>query len=324
MKKHAIVAALALATSVAFSSTASAETVRLGVGADNSTSAYTNVYGPALKKEAAKVGIRIEFVHGGSVVNLERLYNGEIDAALAQGDVAVDMAAADEEFAEAVAPLGAIGSESVLCAMKKTGRLTTWDAIVDDERPEKPFYVSAGSEGSGTRFTVNNVRRKVPNAESATRIYEPEKSTRAVKPTYDVGKELARLRSGRRDLVCEVMTPDPTRDKGFVHDVYIDDQLTFLTIDNDEVEKIRDKRGQNAYTIADATIGGNIAMVYFGKGDKVRTIHTPVSVYVNLDSIDGKTMEKLQAIVQNPDLLPPDSPAGLAALAYRSALNAVN
>ena len=139
---------------------------------------------------------------------------------------------------------------------------------------------------------------------------------------YGVARELSRLRSGKRDLVCMVLTPDPLATEGFIALVNQDKQLSWLTIDSSAVEGIKDKKGNQAYTSADATIGGNRLMVWIGKGDLVRVPHTPVSVYVNLESkvMTDEVMSKLTKIVQDPDLLPADTPAALAARAYRSAM----
>lgn len=296
-------------------SPAFAATLNFSTGGEGG--AYHGVYGKAINDKAQAAGLSIkEMLSAGSVENLDRLVAGSATFVLSQGDVAGARTIEDSDFGDAYINLADIGMESLICAVRKDGRVPTFDVLNDDEPPTGgKFVISAGPNASGTYFTVENLRSHLKNFGRNTEMVQVQEGK-----VYNETAELGRLRSGKRDVVCKVTTPDPLAGEGFVYDVTHDPSFQILQIkDPGIVDAIRDKKGRKVYLIAETVVEGNTLTVWLGQGTKITTLVTPVAVWAAVDSMDAKTLKTLQGVVKSPDLLPANSPQGLAAKLFRDA-----
>jgi hypothetical protein len=138
---------------------------------------------------------------------------------------------------------------------------------------------------------------------------DPELDDSKVELHYssNVKVELNRLVSGRRDLVCFVMSPNPDNER--IKMVMENEELMFITIDEPMFTASK-LSGANVYDIIEVPVSSGI--LGFNQ-TKVKTLVTWVGIVVNETLADEKLLDALSTVAMRPDLLPADSLAGKAA-----------
>ncbi len=248
----------------------------------------------------------------GTGENLSNVLQQKVTTGLGQHDVFAVKALADEDFAETVIPVGSIGAEALLCVAKKGGRVSSWANLVDEEVAEPPYKIVTSPESSGTYGTLNFLRAQIPALAANTVL---------TTKTFNYLTAYGRLKSGRRDLVCMVMVPDPFNER--IYAVAKDDDLFFLSINDPHLTTLKVKDSP-VYHIAPATIGGSKIKMWIGKGDTVPTLHTGVTLFVNADAISLQLQKDLHTVVSNPNLLPAKTPIALAMKLVRQARGVID
>jgi TRAP-type uncharacterized transport system substrate-binding protein len=286
----------ALAGIMLFSSTQAIALEEIAVGAGSSSGEYTNTIIPALSKALAEFGYRAKAVISeGSQSNINQVLSGDLVAGLTQFDVAALNMTAEKDPDENLVLLGRISPEALFCAAQKNGRVKSYHDITDVQ--SSPLKISVGSENSGTAKTFQFLMS-----------LDPELTSSKVELLYssNVGVELNRLVSGRRDLVCFVMAPNPDNER--IKMVVENPELTFISIDEPLFAAAR-VSGMNVYDIMEVPISSG--MLGFNQV-KIKTLVTWVGVIVNESLADEKLLSALSTVAMRSDLLPENSLAGQA------------
>lgn len=266
------------------------------IGAGGASGEYTNTIVPALNKALADYGYRAKAkISAGSQANIDSVLEGKLQAGLSQLDVAALNMTPEKDPEEKLVLLGKIAPEALFCAARKNGKVKSYDDITDEQ--STPLKVSIGREDSGTAKTFKYLMN-----------IDPELNDSKVKLYYrpNVKVELNRLVSGRRDLVCFVMSPNPDNER--VKMVMNNEELTFITIDNPLFAEATSS-GTQIYSIVEVPVSGGI--LGFNQ-EKVKTIVTWVGIVVNETQADEKLLDALSTVAMRPDLLPEGSLAGKA------------
>ncbi len=268
--------------------------------------AYNRQLCPAIAQKLAAAGYNLKCTpSAGSGQNFDDVLSGKAVLALGQTDVSglklIEDAAKGGNAAEAIGLVGFIVPEGLFCVAKTGGRVATanaWNGLNDSEKPDKLYAISTQGEKSGTVGTLNFLRKSFPNFGKNTEL-KPQDAFK-----FDV--ELGRLRTGLRDMVCFVAMPNPEDEK--IQTVMASNDLFFVPFDSPMLATIQ-INGRPAYQIMDAPLtGGFIGLA----GKKLKTIHTGVTVYMNVDKIDEKLYKAVVAALRTPDLLPKGNLATLA------------
>jgi TRAP-type uncharacterized transport system substrate-binding protein len=269
----------------------------IAIGAGGASGEYTNTIVPALSKALADYGYRAKAViSAGSQANIDKVLSGDLQAGLSQLDVAALNMTAEKDPDEKLVLLGKIAPEALFCAARKGDKLKTYHDITDEQ--SKPLKVSVGREDSGTAKTFNFLMNIDPNLDaSKVKLY--------YRPNIKV--ELNRLISGRRDLVCFVMSPNPDNDR--IKMVTENEELQFITINEPKFAEAK-FAGVNVYNIVEVPITGGI--LGFNQ-EKLTTLVTWVGIVVNETQTDEKLLDALSTVAMRPDLLPETSLTGKAA-----------
>ncbi len=289
-------------------STASFALEEISIGAGGASGEYTNTIVPAISKALADYGYRASAeISAGSQANIDSVLKGELPAGLSQLDVAALNMTPEKDPQEKLVLLGKIAPEALFCAARKDSKIKSYHDITDKQ--ESPLKVSVGREESGTAKTFQYLMRIDPelNSSKVQLYYRP-----------NVKVELNRLVSGRRDLVCFVMSPNPDNDR--IKMVTESEELTFITVDDPLlVEKSR-VSGMNVYDIFEVPVSSGI--LGFNQ-KKVKTLVTWVGIVVNESEADEKLLNALSSVAMRPDLLPENSLAGKATQLFNSLRSAV-
>lgn len=280
----------------------------IAIGAGGASGEYTNTIVPALNKALADYGYRARAViSAGSQANIDKVLAGELPAGLSQLDVAALNMTPEKDPDEKLVLLGKIAPEALFCAARKGGKVNSYHDITDEQTT--PLKVSVGREDSGTARTFQSLMK-----------IDPELNDSKVKLYYrpNVKVELNRLVSGRRDLVCFVMSPNPDNDR--VKMVMENDDLMFITIDEPAFAEAKFS-GASIYDIAEVPVSGGI--LGFNQ-EKIKTIVTWVGIVVNETQADEKLLDALSTVAMRPDLLPEGSLAGKASRLFNDLKDIIN
>jgi len=274
---------------------AQAQEVRIGAGSP--TGEYTNTIVPAISKALSEYGYTAVAVpSAGSQENIDNVMAGKLVAALTQLDVAGLNMTVEKDPDETLVLLGGkIAPEALFCAANKNGSIRSYDDLTDEQ--DKPLRVSVGPEGSGTAKTMEYLMTLDPDL-STDKVRLIHKSKRSV--------EINRLLSGRRDLVCFVMAPNPEND--LIKMVVEHDDLMFINIDNPAFKNAK-VNGISLYDTMEVPVGGGFLGI---NTEKITTLVTWVGVVANEEQIDEGVLDALSKVVLKPDLLPDTSVAGKA------------
>ncbi|MEK7991514.1 MAG: TAXI family TRAP transporter solute-binding subunit [Thiotrichaceae bacterium] len=266
------------------------------IGAGGASGEYTKTIVPALNAALAEYGYRASAViSAGSQANIDKVLAGELPAGLSQLDVAALSMTPEKDPDEKLVLLGKIAPEALFCAARKAGKINSYHDITDEQAA--PLKVSVGREDSGTAKTFKFLMN-----------IDPELDDSKVKLYYrpNVKVELNRLVSGRRDLVCFVMSPNPDNER--VKMVMENEELMFITIDEPMFAAAK-LSGTSVYDILEVPVSGGI--LGFNQ-TKVKTLVTWVGIVVNETLADEKLLDALSTVAMRPDLLPEGSLAGKA------------
>ncbi|WP_353571665.1 TAXI family TRAP transporter solute-binding subunit [Candidatus Albibeggiatoa sp. nov. BB20] len=272
------------------------------IGAGGASGEYTNTIVPALNKALTDYGYRARAViSAGSQANIDKVLSGELPAGLSQLDVAALNMTPEKDPDEKLVLLGKIAPEALFCAARKEGKINSYHDITDEQAT--PLKVSVGREDSGTAKTFQFLMNIDPELnDSKVKLYH--------RPNVKV--ELNRLISGRRDLVCFVMSPNPDNER--IEMVMKSEELIFITIDEPAFAEAKFS-GANVYDILEVPVSGGI--LGFNQ-TKVKTLVTWVGIVVNESQADEKLLDALSTVAMRPDLLPEGSLAGKATRLFNS------
>jgi TRAP-type uncharacterized transport system substrate-binding protein len=278
------------------SSSLSAWSTELKIGAAGKQGEYTNTIVPALDKKLRSHGYSaVAQVSQGSQQNVEDVSSGKLTVALSQWDVAA--LAMQEGAGEQLTLIGKIAPEALLCAVNVNGRARSLHDFTDPR--ETPLKVSVGSEKSGTARTFSYLQKLDPRLKGVELIYDE-----------DLEAELHRLTSKARDAVCFVMMPNP--DNPLLKLVHESKDLEFIDFVNKKLANAQ-IGGEHVYDVIEVPVSPGV----WGIGAKtVNTLVTWVGMIVNKDQADLRLTVLLKTIASEPDLLPPTSAAGKALLLF--------
>lgn len=269
-----------------------AEEIQIGAG--GATGEYTNTIVPAIDTALKKQGMSAKAViSAGSQENIDKVMSGEFQAGLSQLDVAALNMTKEKDPDENLILLGKIAPEALFCAAKKDGKIKSYADLTDKQ--EQPLKISVGGEKSGTAKTFAYLM-KLDADLKAVEFSDKE----------DVDAELDRLASGRRDLVCFVMMPNP--DNARIKRVMESSDLAFINIDKPVFSKA-EVGGVKVYNIAEVPVSGG----FFGLNQKkIKTLVTWTGVVVNTAKTPKEVQKLLREVISKPDLLPATSIAAQA------------
>ncbi|OQW96037.1 MAG: hypothetical protein BWK79_00205 [Beggiatoa sp. IS2] len=262
------------------------KTQEIKMGAGSAMGEYAKTIVPAISNALKTHGYTAAVeVSAGSQENIDNVLSGKVPAALSQLDV---VAMNVYEGKQDLVVLGKIAPEALLCAAG--AKIKSYDDLTDSKRPA--INVSVGDEKGGTIRTMEYLMKLDPKLN--IKLETSKESTDA---------ELNRLASGNREMVCFVMMPNPHNE--MIKKVADSKELHFIDINKIDVSsaKVGDA---NAYEIAKVPVGGGVLGV---NTKKVETLVTWATVVVKKD-VDIKLKGALAAVVDKPDLLPPDSLSG--------------
>jgi TRAP transporter TAXI family solute receptor len=264
------------------------------IGAGGASGEYTNTIVPAISEALKKQGMSAKaVVSAGSQENIDKVMSGEFQAGLSQLDVAALNMTKEKDPDENLILMGKISPEALFCAVKKDGKIKSYADLTDKQ--EQPLKVSVGGEKSGTAKTFSYIM-KLDSDLKAIEFSDKE----------DIDAELDRLASGRRDLVCFVMMPNP--DNARIKRVMESQDLAFISIDK-PVFTTAEVSGVKVYNIAEVPVSGG----FFGLNQKkIKTLVTWTGVVVNTAKTPKDVQKALRDIVGKPDLLPATSIAAQA------------
>ena len=264
------------------------------IGAGGASGEYTNTIVPAISEALKKQGMSAKaVVSAGSQENIDKVMSGEFQVGLSQLDVAALNMTKEKDPDENLILMGKISPEALFCAVKKDGKIKSYADLTDKQ--EQPLKVSVGGEKSGTAKTFSYIMKLDPDLK-AIEFSDKE----------DVDAELDRLASGRRDLVCFVMMPNP--DNTRIKRVMESQDLAFISIDKPIFTKA-EVSGVKVYNIAEVPVSGG----FFGLNQKkIKTLVTWTGVVVNTAKTPKDVQKALRDIVGKPDLLPATSIAAQA------------
>lgn len=262
------------------------KTQEIKIGAGNVAGEYAKTIVPAISNALKAHGYTaVAEASAGSQENIDNVLSGKVPAALVQLDV---VAKSVQEGKQDLVVLGKIAPEALLCAAG--AKIKSYDDLTDSKRPA--INVSVGEEKSGTVYTMEYLMKLDPKLNIKL---EPSKES--------TDAELNRLASGNREMVCFVMMPNSHNE--MIKKVADSKELHFIDINKVDVTsaKVGDT---NVYDIMKVPVGGGVLGV---NTKKVETLVTWATVVVKKD-VDVKLKSALTAVVDKPDLLPPDSLAG--------------
>lgn len=264
------------------------------IGAGGASGEYTNTIVPAISEALKKQGMSAKaIVSAGSQENIDKVMSGEFQAGLSQLDVAALNMTKEKDPDENLILMGKISPEALFCAAKKDGKLKSYADLTDKQ--EHPLKISVGGEKSGTAKTFAYLMKSDPDLK-AVEFSDKE----------DVDAELDRLASGRRDLVCFVMMPNP--DNARIKRVMESSDLAFISIDK-PVFAQAEVGGVKVYNIAEVPVSGG----FFGLNQKkIKTLVTWTGIVVNTAKTPKDVQKALRDVVNKPDLLPATSVAAQA------------
>ena len=264
------------------------------IGAGGASGEYTNTIVPAISEALKKQGMSAKaVVSAGSQENIDKVMSGEFQVGLSQLDVAALNMTKEKDPDENLILMGKISPEALFCAVKKDGKIKSYADLTDKQ--EQPLKVSVGGEKSGTAKTFSYIM-KLDSDLKAIEFSDKE----------DIDAELDRLASGRRDLVCFVMMPNP--DNARIKRVMESQDLAFISIDK-PVFTTAEVSGVKVYNIAEVPVSGG----FFGLNQKkIKTLVTWTGVVVNTAKTPKDVQKALRDIVGKPDLLPATSIAAQA------------
>ena len=260
--------------------------------------AYNTKICPAIAASLAKTGLSLTCEQSaGSGQNFDDVFKGTVPLALGQLDVfglkLLEDQAKGGNATEAMGSVGFIVPEALFCVAKKGGRIPTanaWGVLNDSEKPDKPYVVSTYGPSSGPAGTLGFLRKTFPSFGKNVDVKYQDNFK------FDV--EAGRLRAGLRDMVCFVNMSNPADER--VMTTVASDDLFFVPLDSPLLATPQ-INGRPAYQIMAAPLtGGFLGM----GGTQVRTIHTGVTVYMNVDKISDPLYKAVVAALRDPDLLP--------------------
>jgi TRAP-type uncharacterized transport system substrate-binding protein len=281
-------------TLIGLATLADAETIKIGAG--GAEGEYTNTIVPTLSIGLQGYGYIAEAViSAGSQENIDKVWSGELPAGLTQLDVmALNMIEERPAFAKGhLKIIGKLSPEALFCVIKQGGKIASYDDLIDPQKAG--LKVSVGPKGSGTARTFQYLMTLDPRLKSIQLIQEgnPE-------------KQLDRLESGQRDLVCFVMMPDFKN--ALIKRVIKNKKLEFIGMDkrlfiNATLE------GESVYDVMEVPVN----LGFFGWGAKrIKTLVTWIGIVVNEQWTDENFLNALSQQAIKGEILPKKSAAAKA------------
>jgi TRAP-type uncharacterized transport system substrate-binding protein len=265
------------------------EAVKIGAG--STAGEYYNTIVPAISAALKKQGYSaVPEISAGSQDNIDKVMTDTLPAALTQLDIAALNLTAGKDPEEKLVLIGKIAPEALFCAAKKGGHIMSYADLTDEQ--ENPLKVSVGPEKGGTTGTFKYLMQIDPDL-------KPEHITLVHKENTKM--ELNRLLSGRRDLVCFVMTPNPENE--LIQKVVASEELLFIEIDKSVFAQV-EINNNRVYDIMEVPVGKGILGF---KTEKVKTLVTWVGLVVNTKVANDKLLNALDSVVTQEDLLPADT-----------------
>jgi TRAP-type uncharacterized transport system substrate-binding protein len=240
-----------------------------------------------------------------SQANIDNLISGQITIALSPLDIAAQHLKPEKDPNENLLLIGGkLVPKALFCVAYKGGNVVTYDDLTDKQ--ETPLKISVGNQHGATARLFQSMMTLDPELKNIE-FYHEEATM----------KEINRLLSGRRDLVCFIMMPDPENE--LIEAVMAHDELFFISINHPSfaMAKIGKLR---IYDIMEVPVSSG----FFGlRAKQVKTLVTWLSLVVNENKVDKKLLDALSLIVMKPDLLPSNSLSGKAKSLFKKAINSI-
>ena len=207
----------------------------------------------------------------GSVENFDRLVKGEANVAIAQKDAYRWYVSKHPEAADKIDLIGDLYQECVFLVVKKDGKVEN-----DGDLQKEGVTIAVGKKGSGAQVTWEYMTQLESGFKKATSI--PKGGNRV----------LAKVASGKYDAALFVIQPKP---KGWLFKTVANNKdLEFGSITdwdlNDKYE------GKPIYTFEKVKVEDGLF------GDKVKTICTTASIFINAD-MDEDLADELSGLLLN-------------------------
>jgi len=271
-----------------------AETIKIGAG--GAEGEYNSTIVPALSTVLQGYGYTAyAAISAGSQENIDNVWLGKLPAGLTQLDVAaLNMAGERPPSAKGnLKIIGKFAPEALFCATKQGGKIASYDDLIDPQKPG--LKVSVGKEGSGTARTFQYLMTLDPRLKAIQLIEEGNPD-----------RQLNRLQSGHRDLVCFVMMPDFKNE--LIKRVVKNNKWVFINIDNPLFTNAT-VEGELVYELMEVPVNRG----FFGWGAKrIKTLVTWIGVVVNDKLTDHKLLNALTRVAIKGEMLPKHSAAAKA------------
>jgi len=302
--KNALITLFFTLTLLVSFTTALAETVKIGTGMlpEGHTQLIIQAFNEALQEYDYTV---VAEPAASSQENIDNVISGKTPIALSPLDVAAQHLRQENDPNENLLLVGGkLVPEALFCVAYKGGNVVTYDDLTDKQ--EKTLKISVGNEKGATARTFQSMMKLDPELKNIEFYYEDSTM-----------KEINRLLSGRRDLVCFITLPDPENE--IIEAVMAHDELLFITINHPSFAMA--KTGKlRIYDIMEVPVSSG----FLGFRQKqLKTLVTWLGVVVNENKVDKKLLDALSIIVMNPDLLPSNSLTAKAKWLFKKTINSI-
>lgn len=265
-------------------------TQEIKIAAASAVGEYTQTLIPALSAALYPYGYRaVAVASAGSQENIDQVQAGILTAALTQFDVA----ALNIKTDDALLLLGKLTPEALFCVAPKAGRIKRYADLVAPQPSTVKTLV--GAKHSGTAQTLHYLTELDPRLKQNLHLIYQDNFYHQLltpAPSWDLG--------------CFVMMPNPRNQ--VIQSIVAAPHLAFVPIDNPSFQdaQIGDLP---VYALQEVPISGTPSEILnqFRQPKTLKTLVTWVGIIVNSQHIDPALLAALQEVVQQKDLLPPES-----------------
>jgi hypothetical protein len=281
-----------------------AETVKISTGTlpQGHTQIIIQAFNEALQEYDYTV---VAVPAASSQENIDNVISGKTPLALSPLDVVAQHLGPENDPDENLLLVGGkLIPQALFCVAYKGGNVVTYDDLTDKQ--ETPLKISVGNEKGATARIFQSMMKLDPELKEVEFYHED-----------NTMKEINRLLSGRRDLVCFITLPDPENE--LIQAVMAHDELLFITINHPSfaIAKIGKLR---IYDIMEVAVTSG----FLGfRQTQLKTLVTWLGVVVNESKVDKKLLDALSIIVMNPDLLPSNSLTAKAKWLFKKTINSI-
>jgi hypothetical protein len=265
-----------------------AETVKIGIDMEfeQESQQIVSAISDALEEYGYSA---VQIPYSDTPKSLNDVLSGKITAALTGLDVAAQSMIAENDPNDSLLLIGGkLIPEALFCAAYQGGSVMSYDDLTYEQ--EQALQISVGNEKGTAARTFRQMMALDSDLKNIEFSYEE-----------NIGLELNRLLSGRRDLVCFVTLPNS--DNEWIKMVVEQEELFFISVNHPSFDRAK-MANIRLYDVMEVPITRG----FFGFNQKkVKTLVTWIGLVVNENQTESKLLDALTVVVRDSDLLPSDS-----------------